>query len=389
MAKILYGVAGEGFGHSSRSELTGQHLIEAGHDVMFAASRKSLNYLKPTFNGRVQEVFGLSFCYQDGRIRPVRTVLQNLSGYRKGILTNHRLFSKTVKEFKPDLVITDFDPFSAWWAWRNHVPCVSINHEHLLTCCRYETEGGSWKQKAMAEIVMRGYHTFADAYVVINFFKAPLINKAAQLVPPVVRKTVLQFPRSDGDHILMYCTDSGDTMRDRIYNIVSQCTDHRFFIYGFNIETQKGNCTFKQTSTNNFLKDLAACRAVVATAGFSLLSECLHFRKPMLLMPVHDQFEQFVNACHIKKLGMGVWTRSLTLDDLRGFLERLETFRFDHPQVLLPDNNAYFKKVDDTFTRLGFNLGISTPNGNGSAGQSTVSLFDKPLAATGYPNCIA
>lgn len=39
MAKILYGVAGEGFGHSSRSELFGRRLIEAGHEVMFAASR--------------------------------------------------------------------------------------------------------------------------------------------------------------------------------------------------------------------------------------------------------------------------------------------------------------------------------------------------------------
>ena len=30
MAKILYGVAGEGFGHSSRSELIGKRLVEAG-----------------------------------------------------------------------------------------------------------------------------------------------------------------------------------------------------------------------------------------------------------------------------------------------------------------------------------------------------------------------
>ena len=32
MARIIYGVAGEGFGHSSRSHLIGQRLIDAGHD---------------------------------------------------------------------------------------------------------------------------------------------------------------------------------------------------------------------------------------------------------------------------------------------------------------------------------------------------------------------
>ena len=46
MAKILYGVAGEGFGHSSRSHLTAQRLIDAGHEVMFAASNKSYKYLE-------------------------------------------------------------------------------------------------------------------------------------------------------------------------------------------------------------------------------------------------------------------------------------------------------------------------------------------------------
>jgi len=39
MAKIIYAVAGEGFGHSSRSHLIGQRFIDAGHDVMFAGSQ--------------------------------------------------------------------------------------------------------------------------------------------------------------------------------------------------------------------------------------------------------------------------------------------------------------------------------------------------------------
>ena len=46
MARIIYGVAGEGFGHSSRSHLIGQRFIDAGHDVMFVGSQKSLLYLK-------------------------------------------------------------------------------------------------------------------------------------------------------------------------------------------------------------------------------------------------------------------------------------------------------------------------------------------------------
>lgn len=391
MAKIVYGVAGEGFGHSSRSELLAQRLLDAGHDVVFAASHKSLNYLKPTFNGRVKEVYGLSFNYQNGRVDPFRTVLQNFAGYLPaGIATNRRLFSQTVKTFKPDLVISDFEPFSAWWAWRNGVPCASIDHEHFLTCCRYETGGTAWKDRAMAKVVVRGYHTFADAYVVLNFFKTPLLNKNAQLVPPVVRDTVLKIHPTNGEHILMYSTDCGQSLRQHLYDIVSRQTDHRFIIYGFNEELEVGNCVFKKTSTEGFLNDLASCRAVVATAGFSLLSECLYFRKPMLLMPVREQYEQIVNACYVEKLGMGLKANSLTGEKLQEFLDRLETFRFDHPLALLPDNNENLRMLNKRFEELGFNLGLDPI----SAAQSLINqhpmhLFAKPRHTRPLYNCLS
>lgn len=359
MARILYGVAGEGFGHSSRSELLGQRLVDAGHEVLFAASRKSYNYLRPTFDQQVRNVHGLFFHYQNGRVKPIQTFLRNLTHYPGGFRVNRRLFSKDVREFKPDVVISDFEPFSAWWAWRNRVPCVSIDHEHFLTCCCLEKEGGYWKERWIANIVTWGYHTFADAYLIPNFFKAPLKNKSAQLTPPVVRKTVLRFEPREGDHIVMYSTDSGAKQRERIFNVVRRYGQYRFYIYGFNEDIQQENCTFKKTSTDGFLNDLATCRGVIATAGFSLLSECLHFRKPMLLMPVQDQYEQIVNACYIEKLGCGQQTDAITEACLEKFLSRLDAFRFDHSDLVCPDNRKYFSLLDQRFSRLGFELKLN------------------------------
>ncbi|MBN2512499.1 MAG: hypothetical protein JXB18_06135 [Sedimentisphaerales bacterium] len=353
MAKILYGVAGEGFGHSSRSELTGRYLIDAGHDVVFAASHKSFNYLRQLFNSRVKPVHGLRFYYHDGRVDPFRTVLQNLSSYRKGREINQCLFSEIAQEFRPDLVISDFEPFSAWWAWRNRVPCISIDHEHLLTCCAVETERALWKERTMAQIVTRGYHTFADAYIVLNFFKVPVKNRSASLVPPVVRNAVLQTHIRYGEHILVYSTDSGDLIKKRLFDILSRCVEYRFYIYGFDLAEERGNCLFKKTSTKFFLNDLASCRAMVATAGFSLLSECIHFRKPMLLMPVRDQYEQAVNAYYVHKLRMGQRINILTVEVLRSFLDQIEIFSFNHPSIVFPDNAEYFRTLNHIFHKLG------------------------------------
>ncbi len=59
MAKIIYAVAGEGFGHASRAHLIGQRFLDAGHEVLFAASLRALQYLRQYYGDRVQEIFGL------------------------------------------------------------------------------------------------------------------------------------------------------------------------------------------------------------------------------------------------------------------------------------------------------------------------------------------
>jgi uncharacterized protein (TIGR00661 family) len=116
--------------------LFGKKLIEAGHEVLFAASRKSLQYLKPAFAESVRNVYGLSIVYLNGSVRPLHTLWRNIADYSKGYAINRRLFAQEVQAFKPDIVISDFEPFSAWWAWRTKVPCLSVDHEHLLPLAR-------------------------------------------------------------------------------------------------------------------------------------------------------------------------------------------------------------------------------------------------------------
>lgn len=41
-----------------------------------------------------------------------------------------------------------------------------------------------------------------------------------------------------------------------------------------------------------FLQDLASAKAVMATAGFTLISESLQLGKPYLAMPMDGQYEQ-------------------------------------------------------------------------------------------------
>jgi len=350
MARIIYGVAGQGFGHSSRSHLIGQRLLDAGHDVMFVGSRKSLIYLKQYFGERVKKIFGLLFAFEDGRIDKSETLKRNLLNLPEGHKQNNELFKKFFEPFEPELVISDFEPFCAWWAWRNRVPFISVDHEHMLTLCKLEHPAKSWFSRITARMVTKCHYVGAVAYIIINFFKAPLRIDSAILSPPIIRPVVRELQPSHGNHIVVYSTIGSG--KQQLQKLLNKFSSEEFYVYGFNKSGKYDNCIFKERSTEGFLTDLAAARGVIASAGFSLISECLHLKKKMLLIPVAGQYEQIINAHYIQKLGLGVSADKLDEAVLARFLKEIDKPMPDDGRILWPDNDRFFQILQDVLNRL-------------------------------------
>jgi len=350
MAKIIYAVAGEGFGHSSRSHLIGQRLIDAGHNLMFVGSKKSLVYLKQYFGQSVKEIFGLSFAYDDGQVDPMETLKRNLRRLPEANELNDRLFKNHFEPFQPDLVISDFEPFSAWWAWRNKVPFISIDHEHMLTLCKLEHKSKNWFSRMTAAVVTESYYVGAVAYIIVNFFKTTLKIDAAVLAPPIIRPVVSALKTTDGEHILVYSTTGKG--RDELLEVLGNFDSQKFYIYGFDKEEQLDNCIFKKRSTKDFLADLAGCQGVIASAGFSLISECMYLKKKMLLLPLAGQYEQIINAHYIEKLGLGISSEKLDVAALTRFLDEIARPMPADERILWPDNEKFFKILQNQLNKL-------------------------------------
>jgi uncharacterized protein (TIGR00661 family) len=358
MAKIIYAVAGEGFGHSSRSHMIGQRLIKAGHDVMFVGSQKSLLYLKQYFGDRVKEVFGLSFAFEGERIDKSETLKRNLLKLPEGNKVNDELFHQHFEPFGPDLVISDFEPFSAWWAWRKRIPFISIDHEHVLTLCKLEHPTKNLFSRLTASVITECHYVGAVAYLVISFFKAPLRMDSAVLAPPIVREAVTQLTPEQGDHVIVYSTTGQN--REELMGTLGRFPSQQFYVYGFDCNQQQGNCTLKARSTEGFLQDLSCARGVIASAGFSLISECLHLRKKMLLLPLANQYEQVINARYIEKLGLGVGAEHLDEPSLGRFLDDLDKPLPDDERILWPDNDEFFHILQQVLNRLHNPIDIGT-----------------------------
>ena len=76
MAKVVYGVSGEGSGHSSRAREMATHLLERGHDVKLASYDRGYRNLCADFD--VLEIEGLSIASSDNKVSVVGTFVENL-----------------------------------------------------------------------------------------------------------------------------------------------------------------------------------------------------------------------------------------------------------------------------------------------------------------------
>ena len=339
MANILYGVNGEGSGHSTRAKEMIMHLQRQGHRVHVVSFDRGLRNLKSDFE--VTEIYGLRLAYVRNRVRYRKTIVGNLLKAPRAARSMKQL-TRLAEQWGIEVVCTDFEPLACHLAHRNRLPVISIDNQHLLTRAEISYPREYRKDAAAAKLVTRFMTHGCDAYLVISFFEAPVRRRDTFLFPPILRQEVLQARATTGDYVLVYVTSPSTELVELLGRI-----RQRFVCYGFEGEGEKGNLTFRKPSLDGFLADLAGCNAVLANSGFSLISEALHLRKPYLAWPLKRQFEQVFNAYYIQKMGYGAYWEDLNKERIESFLFNLDEYRERLRDYPAQDNSRICAKLDE------------------------------------------
>ena len=338
MAKILYGVNGEGAGHSTRAREVLSHLVAQGHNVHVASFDRGSRNLGQQFD--VTEIYGFRFAYVNNRVRYKRTIAKNLITIPQAARSLARL-KDLVDEWKIDLVITDFEPLSCHVGHKKGLPVISIDNQHLLTNAAVSYPRQFRRDAAAAKLVTRMMTPHANAYLVISFFTAPVKKRNTFLFPPLLRQEILNATPTHGEHVLVYVTSPAPALAKLL-----SCVRARFIAYGFGREGREGNVLYKKPSLDEFFNDLISAQAIVANSGFSLVTEALHLGKPYLAVPVSHQFEQIFNAYWLDKMGYGAYWEELNKERVESFLYNLPHFREKLAGYPRQGNQALLQKVD-------------------------------------------
>jgi len=345
--KILFGVAGQGSGHATRADVVASYLESKGHKIKIVTYHQGLNYLAPKFD--VEEIFGLRFFHKETRVDYPTTILENIKKTPEATKSLTRV-KKLIDEFKPDIILTDFEPLSALGSHLCKIPLISIDNQHITTHGKIEYEK-RWLPDYLLHRTGTSTMAFkADAYILTSFFDFDVVADNVYQVPPILRREVLEHATSNLGHILVYSTTL-DSNINQIVDILKKMPE-KFVIYGTNVSGKQKNCTFKEFSKDGFLNDVATAKAIIGSAGLSLMTEALYFHKPYLALPIKRRFEQLLNSYYLKKLKYGDYSENLTQKDLNNFLSNISMYEEELSTYEETDNNQLYALLDKLLAKF-------------------------------------
>ncbi|MBW1778344.1 MAG: hypothetical protein JRJ54_12220 [Deltaproteobacteria bacterium] len=304
MKKILYGVQTTGNGHVCRSREVIACLKAMGHEVHVLFSGKdprrfaNLEVFHPN-----QSVDGLTFRTQKGRVHVFSTLLSlNLFRFYRD--------AARLDAAGYDLIITDFEPFTARLARRYQIPSIGIGHQYAFY---YDIPMGD-RCRPYLWILKR--FAFCDTPIGLHWY-----HFNCPIMPPIVPEGLKRAPKKTMEKILVYLPfEDPETVK----GLLSAFDNHRFYIYGMSgVDAAENvqNLCVRPFSRTGFLEDLSECGGVLSNAGFELISEALHIGKKILVKPLKGQMEQESNALALVRLKLGEAMASLDRRCIRKWLD--------------------------------------------------------------------
>ena len=323
--RILYGVTGEGMGHAMRSRVVLEHLVARGHTVEIMASGRAHDFLKKRFSD-VNSIHGFHLILDENRVRLGKTLWSNVLNGVLGVPKNISAYFDVIDELRPELVISDFESWTYFYAKAHGLPILSIDNMQIIPRCTIPDDiiEGHKVAFQLTKAFIKTKLPFCNAYFITSFFRPPIRKPDTRLFSPILRPEILAAKPTDGEHLLVYQSGSNEALERALERTGIECR-----IYGMRPGAKEsernGKLVFLPFSEAGFISDLASSRATIAGGGFTLMGEAVYLGKPMLAIPLEGQFEQILNSRYLEREGYGMFADDLDEPGVvPRFIERID-----------------------------------------------------------------
>jgi uncharacterized protein (TIGR00661 family) len=318
--KILYGIQLNGNGHITRSVELITKLKSSGYEVDVISSGNNSNLDLP-FNHKHFD--GFSIFFSDlGTIDWIKTIKNaNLIKLIKDSMLD-------VTEY--DLVISDFEPISAWSAKKCGVKSIGIANQYSLISDK--------TPKIKGFLSLKFIRNFApcDEYIALSYKRFDYF-----IYQPFISDYFLKNKVRDNKFFLIYLPSYN---LEFILKELSIFKQYKWRVYS-NEEHSNDlkNIKIIKLNKEKFQKDLINCSGVITASGFSTTSEALILNKKMWSIPIQNQYEQLSNSLLLNQ--MGVFIDKFNSENLDIWLNHYKKvdYQWENPidEILLKIKNIY------------------------------------------------
>lgn len=285
--RILYAIQGTGNGHLARAtEIVPILKSMADTDILVSGTQSDL---KVSFKIDYR-LSGMSFMVgQNGGVDILKTIQK----------TPVIKFFRDVKNLpvnQYDLVISDFEPVSAWACWLRRKMCIGLSHQNaVLHPSAPQPEFNDF----FGKLILRKY---APATFKYGFNFKP---SSPDIFPPVIRLAIRTTESTIKPHYTVYLPAYSDK---QIQDVLSQIPDIEWQVFSKHSKHNYtvGNIQFQPVSLDSFTKSFLNCTGLICTAGFEGPAEAIFMGKKLCVIPMKNQYEQYCNAAYLKSMGIKV-----------------------------------------------------------------------------------
>src|SRR5262249_18043160 len=282
--------------------------LDRGAEIQIITSGNGLWYFQSVPGiGCVHEVESLYYGVKEGRISIVRT-LTAVANFAAILRRNARKMAKILSEWRPDVVVSDsvytFRPFK-----RSGIPFVALNNADVVHKLYRRFSDRPPSVRAQFWCVEESdylFHRMVPDLVISPTLDPGLAEVGGNVrrVGPIVRQGFSPAAaRSPASCVLVML--SGSRFGSPV---MFHRTDWPFEVVGRPAPPNwhgGGRIRFHgKLLDNRALVEKADM--VVVNGGFSAVSESFSMRKPLVVIPVPNHAEQWINARTIEQLGVGM-----------------------------------------------------------------------------------
>jgi len=346
--KIYMAPCGLGLGHIARCEPIARRLIEEGATVIFSTYLDGLQYANRK-KFRTVETIPISFKVRlDGSVDFKRTA--SSSGFSLGVRRFLKQITKEIRNiasFRPDVIISDSRASSIVAAKLLGVPRILLLNQFKVEIARRPSNVKmSLFDKLFFFIanifwifvrtLLEGVWALSDLILIPDFplpYTIALGNLAipkkyqsrVRLIGPIVEVKPDQLPSKEeirkklgfnSNRHLIYAAVSGPRVErrylaNRLLEILSNLhADYQVVLSKGEPSSEAYPINCGDVTVYDWIDDLTqfellkACDLLVCRAGHGIVTKALTYGKPLVLIPIPDQTEQYGNANRAVRLGV-------------------------------------------------------------------------------------